>query len=96
MLLHLSGTLHCSINHTRPEYISKHSVSGQGKEQVPQHKVGLNSRLSIEKSALFTACLPVLVAHQRDMPLFTEEHTEIFLWLHKNTGSAAISRLRER
>lgn len=35
--------LHCSINHTRPEHISKHSVSGQGRDQIPQHLTGLNS-----------------------------------------------------
>lgn len=40
-------TPHTSINHTRPQHISKHSMSGQGKDQIPQHLTGLNSMQAI-------------------------------------------------
>lgn len=64
----------------------------QVKVEIKSHSIKQDSiacRLSIEKSAIFVPGLPASIACRRDAALFTEEHTEIFLWLHKKNKKKA-------
>lgn len=84
------GTPHCNINHTRPEYISKHSVSGQGKDQLPQHLTGLNSIQAIYwKVSVIHGMSPSLRCSQ-------ERHTIVHWRAHWNISLATQKTLDQQ
>lgn len=86
LVLPLPAETHCTVPLIIRGKSTSVNIECQVKVKIRSRSIKQNSigyRLSIEKSALFIACPPAFDARRRDEALFTEEHTEIFLWLHK-------------
>lgn len=88
LVLPLPAETHCTVALIMQGKSTSVNTLCQVKVEIRSHCIKQDSiayGLSIEKSAIFMACLPAFVTRRRDTALFTEEHAEIFLWLREKT-----------